>query len=536
MKKLLIIFVLLTFAGTSHAQVCTAHFSYTQNPGTVQFHNESNPTDSLATYLWTFGDGSSATGYNVTHSYNQSGSFAVCLTMTTFLGCSDTYCDSIQVDSTANSGCLASFTYSMDGTDVAFNNTSYWSQGPATFAWDFGDNTTSSETYPNHTYDTLGSYNVCLTISTPNGCTDTYCSMLYVTDSLCYISYNYDAAGGVVEFTAVGGSPNSGTYTWWFSDGGTATGANPSHIFAASGLYAVCVQYVSIFCTEEHCDSIYVDTNDSCFVSFSHQQAGDNVYFTPDVSSLLISYAWDFGDGTGSTSMMPVHSYAVEGNYTVCLTVSTGICTSTFCGNVYFLPDSINNGNTCNAYFEVSDIDTVTNTISLTDLSTGGFSYLWTFGDGTSSTEQYPSHTYNEDGFYQVCLAIQCDSFTASQFCWWIGMMDSLVGGDGEIRSGFNLNVKPADISGIHTPGKENTLSIFPNPASASIAIQLPAALQNNGTLLFRNVIGAVQLEKTFSMEQGSALQLDISSLPAGIYIVQLKSGDVLMTGRLMRQ
>ena len=84
--------------------------------------------------------------------------------------------------------------------------------------------------------------------------------------------------------------------------------------------------------------------------------------------------------------------------------MNAGSCWDTVCQTIYYLGDTSSSGAMCNAYFEVADLDTANNTVWLADFSTGGISYYWTFGDGAYSDEQYPSHTYSQDGVYLVCL------------------------------------------------------------------------------------------------------------------------------------
>ena len=126
MKSTFLFLAIILVAGIAKAQNCQALFSVEQNSTVVYFTNESNPIDSFTTFSWSFGDGNTSTLLNPWHTYSSIGQYAVCLTMTNgFLGCSSTYCDTIQVD-TANSNatCEAAFTYSVSGLDVVFYNSS----------------------------------------------------------------------------------------------------------------------------------------------------------------------------------------------------------------------------------------------------------------------------------------------------------------------------------------------------------------------------------------------------------------------------
>ena len=119
-------------------------------------------------------------------------------------------------------------------------------------------------------------------------------------------------------------------------------------------------------------------------------------------------WLWTFGDGTTSNEANPSHLYTVPGTYTVCLT-TTSICGSTQdCQTI-----TIN----CTAPLATYNYESNQLEISFSDLSANTPSeWHWEFGDGNISNLQNPVHTYNEPGFYTICLTAEsvCGS---SQFC-----------------------------------------------------------------------------------------------------------------------
>ena len=112
---------------------------------------------------------------------------------------------------------------------------------------------------------------------------------------------------------------------------------------------------------------------------------------------------WDFGDGVSSTLDSPTHVYWTSGIYTVALTVSgpagSDMLTHTNYITVY---------ETTEADFTAtprSGIDSVT--VAFTNLSGGAYTAsLWDFGDGITSTQESPAHTYTQPGAYDVSLTV----------------------------------------------------------------------------------------------------------------------------------
>ena len=124
--------------------------------------------------------------------------------------------------------------------------------------------------------------------------------------------------------------------------------------------------------------------------------------FTDQSTGSIASRAWQFGDGATATTANPSHIYANAGTYTVRLTVTGTNGVTSFATRV------VNVQGPFNAAFTWSpEIPTTTDNIQFSDHSTGGVtSWLWSFGDGTSSGEQNPVKRYANAGTYSVILTI----------------------------------------------------------------------------------------------------------------------------------
>ena len=112
---------------------------------------------------------------------------------------------------------------------------------------------------------------------------------------------------------------------------------------------------------------------------------------------------WAFGDGTFSAMQNPSHTYKADGEYTVSLTV-----TNPYGSDTKTKPAFIGVGSPPRADFSAKPGEgTVPLAVTFTDLSKNRpTAWVWDFGDGTSSVEQNPAHTYPQPGIYSVRLKV----------------------------------------------------------------------------------------------------------------------------------
>jgi PKD repeat protein len=125
-----------------------------------------NTSQNATSYLWDFGDGSTSTDENSTHSYTTAGTFTISLSVT---GDGGTNTSSINITILFPAP-IASFTMdkttAYTGEIVMFTNTS---QFATSYSWNFGDNETSTEMNPSHSYSNTGSYTITLTATGEGG-------------------------------------------------------------------------------------------------------------------------------------------------------------------------------------------------------------------------------------------------------------------------------------------------------------------------------------------------------------------------------
>jgi chitodextrinase len=162
-----------TFSGACHKatppanQAPVANFSFATNKLVATFTDGSSDADgSIATRSWNFGDGSTSTTTNPSHTYAAAGSYTVALGVTDNQGASNVVTKTVSVVATTNVPPVANFTYSLTTLTAAFFDASTDSDGSiASRAWNFGDGSTGTGTTTSHTYALPGTYNVALTVT-----------------------------------------------------------------------------------------------------------------------------------------------------------------------------------------------------------------------------------------------------------------------------------------------------------------------------------------------------------------------------------
>jgi PKD repeat protein len=380
-------------------------------PLTVTFTDAS--TGAITSYLWDFGDGITSTLQNPSHTYANAGLYTVNLTVTGPGGADTrTRVDYITVSEPPP---IADFTGApLSGTiplTVTFTDAS--TGAITSYLWDFGDGVTSTLQSPVHTYTATGLYTVSLTVAGPSGAdTLTREEYIAVADAPPTADFTGSPLTGTVPFTVTFTDASTGVitdYLWNFGDGITSTAQHPAHFYTSAGLYSVSLAVSGPGGTDILTRTDYITVNPKPpspdFVGTPRMgNVPLTVTFTDLTDQDIFSRLWHFGDGITSTLQNPAHTYTATGVYTVSLT-ATGPGGS----NTLTRPHYI----TVTVPPPVADFQAEPTTgappldVNFTDLSTGLIdTYLWDFGDGTSSTSANPTHAYTATGIYTVSLTV----------------------------------------------------------------------------------------------------------------------------------
>ncbi|MCD6522371.1 MAG: PKD domain-containing protein, partial [Candidatus Diapherotrites archaeon] len=330
-----------------------------------------NSTDdsAIVTYYWDFGDGTNATGNITTHVYTTPGTYTVTLTVTDDDGISDS--DSINVTVVTNNPPVAdagpdqmvsvNTVVTLDGT----NSTDDY--GIISYEWDFGDGNTGTGVTTTHNYTAVGLYIVTLTVTDDGGLTDSDSATVAVYDLttiLPDLATNTDSIhtpdvinkGDTVTITAdiynLGGANATNVTIRFYVDGNmideTTIDVDATTITQAQAVWNVGVNDVGTHTITVSVDpdnniteldetnneaTKQVQVNDVNLApvavitaSATDVYTGQTITFDAtnsyDPDGTIVSYYWDFGDGTNATGNITTHVYTTPGTYTVTLTVT----------------------------------------------------------------------------------------------------------------------------------------------------------------------------------------------------------------------
>ncbi len=385
-------------------------------PLSVSFFDQSNAgSGSVASWQWDFGDGNISTDQAPTHIYENTGLFNVTLTVKNSNGCSKTITKPNLINisegvhanftNTSPNGCALPATINFTNQSSGNNITSY--------LWNFGDGQTSNLANPTHVYTAAGVYTVTLTATNANGCSD-----VNIKQNQIYIGTakaDFSMPANVCTGNAFGISNNSlpavglQSSKWEFSDGTTDTLTNPQKTFTTPGTYTVKVTVdYSGGCTDNITKTINVLEGPTISFTSNVAQACKPPFVVTFTNTTVggTVVLWDFGDGITSKLANPTHTYNKLGSFTVKLTAAN----ANGCISTLSIPSFINVGPSkivrLNNVPMKGCIPYTANFSALLYPVLPGTTYQWNFGDGTTSTQETPSHLYTKEGSYNVKLVI----------------------------------------------------------------------------------------------------------------------------------
>ncbi|MEM7163092.1 MAG: T9SS type A sorting domain-containing protein [Bacteroidota bacterium] len=187
----------------------------------------------------------------------------------------------------------------------------------------------------------------------------------------------------------------------------------------------------------------------------------------------------------------------------------------------------------CEAYFEIIQIDSIAGVVFIENYSSGdNLAYFWDFGDGSTSTDEFPIHEYEQEGSYLLCLTIYTandpQGYCESTYCQTIEYYSP-----GFLPSGFWINVVPPGTVDINELNPIQNLNVYPNPAEDFVTIEFNSIETGQLTLELFDISGRLLDTQVLNSSNGFMRQeVNLSQYERGSYVLRLRHGAFSNTAR----
>jgi len=371
----------------------------------VAFNNTTVGT--VTGFTWDFGDGSTSTQSNISHTYSTSATFQIMLTATNAAGCQNFSKKIIKIYSLP----VPDFSIGLPPFSCSNSATPFQNITPAltdsnitSWAWQFGDNVgTSSSQSPSYTYSAGNTYLVGLTAKSDKGCS------VSVTKSISI------AAGPVPDFSVGPACLNQSAKFTDLSSGGVQMRSwqiastafntpNPAYTFITPGDFLATLTVTTAnSCSSFKTKTVNVPVPPALNFNSINLCAGQSAQFvdvTPSQQDAIVGWNWNFA-GNSSTGNPADFSFNTSGTYTVKL------MTTHSSGCKYILSKNVLVNTSPIANFTVTrDRGSAPLIVQFVNTSQFADSYTWNFYDKivSSSTQASPSYTFVSLGDYSAEL------------------------------------------------------------------------------------------------------------------------------------
>ncbi len=400
----------ITIQNRPVAQFDVSKTNVCQLPYKVQFTNKSSDA---VNYNWAFGDGKTGTESNPSHTYTTGGFIDVKLVASSANGCADSITKVAAIrlgppvinslgGNLPISGCVPQVINLKPGITSAEKIVQY--------KWDFGDGTTSEEANPTHQYNKEGVFTVQLIVFTTGGCSDTLTlpnAVTTVNPPVAGFSANlFDVCASTpISFSDT--SKGKITNWWWqFGDGGTSTLQNPAHKYGDTGYLKVILVVANSGCRDTLIKESYVHIR-SPIAAFNYNIDCAKPFTKAfnNYSKGALSWQWNFGDGSTSQELSPLHNYSSTGRYNVQLIVKNQECADTAKQEIKVVDE-----HPTFSYKLTGEAACRNDAVRFTAANfTGGniSTFSWNFGDNTpvnTSSNSTLTHKYDSTGNFMPQL------------------------------------------------------------------------------------------------------------------------------------
>ncbi len=380
----------------------------------VSFTNNSTGVD--AGYVWDFGDATTSTQINPSHTYSLAGTFQVKVTASNSAGCQNFFTQPLIIYSKPIpdfSVGLPPFACSNTATPFQNNTPTLTDSNISTWSWQFGDPAagTSSQQNPSYVYSSSANYNVALTALTDKGCSGTFTKSISI------------ASSPIADFTVGPACLNLGTKFTDLSSGSVQTRAwqiasatfgipSPTYTFTSPGNFLATLTVTGAnLCSTFKTKTVNVPVPPVLDFAASNLCSGKATRFTDITLSpqdVIVGWNWNFaGNSTPGNPAENIFSTAGSQNIKMTTTHLSG-CKYTLSKNVLINTSPVAD------FIAAPDRGSAPLIVQFINTSQLASSYVWKFYDRvlSTTTQTSPSHTFISLGNYSTELTA-----TSAQGC-----------------------------------------------------------------------------------------------------------------------
>ena len=397
----------LPVASFNAAAVCQGNNTVFNNTSTVV-------GSTLSNYAWDFTNDGTTDNINQSPSniYPTSGTYSVTLQVTSAQGCINTLTNTVVVN--PNPKVLFMVNNACTGSNFVFANNSTVANGNITQSyWSFGDGGNSTQTTPQHIYSPSGTYTITLTEISNLGCISNATQNITVypkpvvnfsASAVCQLQAN------AFNNTSTVSSGNISTWAWDFTSDGTIDNntQNPNYTYSQGGNFNCTLHATTdMGCKDSITKPVTVYLNPTA--NFNAPAVCNNAatQFTDASTSqngTITGWDWDYtSNGTfDSNTQNASTTYSTYGTYSVTLQVTSSLgCLSSTTHTIIVNPNpavafSVNNA-CAGSIFTFANNSTIAANGNIVQ-------NLWSFGDGTNSSQVTPQHSYATANTYNITL------------------------------------------------------------------------------------------------------------------------------------
>lgn len=324
-------------------------------------------------------------------------------------------------------------------------------------------------------------------------------------------------------------------WDWQFGDGNTGNGQSLAHEYAAVGTYYAC-QTIStnLGCTSTFCDSVAagLPVVNGCQVSLSATNVSPGAYWFKAIATgngTPVTYRFEFPDHHSTITHLDSVPYAFvdPGNYWIRVLVIF----SDMCANEHWINLTVPNGYCSGSYTAMADTTGQYTQILQTQILGNVVNYFWDFGDGSTSTVPYPTHTYAGPGTYNVCLTVSdSGNVCTSTFCDSVIVINKL-------GAAFTIHVVSGMPTAASAPAEEvGSLRIYPHPANDLLHVAAMLAKPSILSCDLMDLSGRIVTSADEGLRGAGlqTMQLQVGEFAAGMYLLRVRVGTLTRVEKVL--